>query len=387
MDHEAEDQTYDIQFQRSGSAGRASSPRLDGRQSISREEQEAREYNDTLSRLEGRGEEDYDRSDSRPYSLRSSTNPSPAMMLQDYFADASARQQPKASRNRSPYSRSHLRSRSSGSALAPVMIRAHSMPAVHSLRAYDLSGAATPPSGSLSPNLTASHSPQRSPARVRSPFKTDDSGYFQLPRSPHWFETSSGGPIESIQEDSELDLTPRNSAAFVSASPAQPPAILSSRTGSMRRRPASPLYSVAAASPRLAPTSSPADANQESPALAPAKLPETSQTTFQLHHYASTSSFSSISSTPSSVRSRSPSISSLETIEDAPDAEFEAIEADRLWRLQLSEKGERGEDAGDDTARRKGFGFSRGRNSERKRWSVCGGERRADLDLETIWED
>jgi hypothetical protein len=37
----------------------------------------------------------------------------------------------------------------------------------------------------------------------------------------------------------------------------------------------------------------------------------------------------------------------------------------------------------------RGFGFGRngGSGRERKRWSICGGERRADLDLETIWED
>lgn len=28
-----------------------------------------------------------------------------------------------------------------------------------------------------------------------------------------------------------------------------------------------------------------------------------------------------------------------------------------------------------------------GRADKRKRWSVCGAERRGDLDLETIWED
>lgn len=28
-----------------------------------------------------------------------------------------------------------------------------------------------------------------------------------------------------------------------------------------------------------------------------------------------------------------------------------------------------------------------GRGDKRKRWSVCGAERRGDLDLETIWED
>ncbi|KAK4977422.1 hypothetical protein LTR28_006933 [Elasticomyces elasticus] len=34
-----------------------------------------------------------------------------------------------------------------------------------------------------------------------------------------------------------------------------------------------------------------------------------------------------------------------------------------------------------------GFGFARRGAGERKRWSICGGERRGDLDLETIWED
>ena len=36
----------------------------------------------------------------------------------------------------------------------------------------------------------------------------------------------------------------------------------------------------------------------------------------------------------------------------------------------------------------RGFGFRTGGGGrERKRWSICGGERRGDLDLETIWED
>ena len=102
-------------------------------------------------------------------------------------------------------------------------------------------------------------------------------------------------------------------------------------------------------------------------------------------------------STPTSARSRSPSISSLETIEDAPDLESEAVEAERLARLKLAaeraERAESGEEP-DDRSRRgsfdapRGFGFSsRSANRERKRWSVCGAERRADLDLETIYED
>jgi hypothetical protein len=34
-----------------------------------------------------------------------------------------------------------------------------------------------------------------------------------------------------------------------------------------------------------------------------------------------------------------------------------------------------------------GFGSVYGSRDKRKRWSVCGAERRGDLDLETIWED
>lgn len=33
------------------------------------------------------------------------------------------------------------------------------------------------------------------------------------------------------------------------------------------------------------------------------------------------------------------------------------------------------------------FGVVFGTRDKRKRWSVCGAERRGDLDLETIWED
>ncbi len=35
----------------------------------------------------------------------------------------------------------------------------------------------------------------------------------------------------------------------------------------------------------------------------------------------------------------------------------------------------------------RGSGGVMGLKDKRKRWSVCGAERRGDLDLETIWED
>ncbi|KAI7202224.1 hypothetical protein KC365_g18544, partial [Hortaea werneckii] len=152
----------------------------------------------------------------------------------------------------------------------------------------------------------------------------------------------------------------------------------------------------------------------------------TTTTPLTLHHYASTSSFTSSSisvpSTPTSARSRSPSISSLETIEDAPDLESEAVEVERkiaaeraariargeevaadeegsgggLWRRRsLDAPGGSGSGGRGGVGGRIGAGGSGGGGGmmggtttlERKRWSICGGERRADLDLETIWED
>lgn len=100
---------------------------------------------------------------------------------------------------------------------------------------------------------------------------------------------------------------------------------------------------------------------------------------------------SSMPSTPISVRSRSPSISSLETIPDSPDAEEAAVEADRIAQL----KADVDDDEGSEVKGRISLdGPVRGRSSnqpgtrdKRKRWSVCGAERRADFDLETIWED
>jgi hypothetical protein len=97
-----------------------------------------------------------------------------------------------------------------------------------------------------------------------------------------------------------------------------------------------------------------------------------------------------VPSTPTSARSRSPSISSLETIPDSPDAEEAALEAERIAQLKAAaDAAEGGESKGrsglDVPVRGRTLGF--GSRDKRKRWSVCGAERRGDLDLETIWED
>jgi hypothetical protein len=102
-------------------------------------------------------------------------------------------------------------------------------------------------------------------------------------------------------------------------------------------------------------------------------------------------------STPTSFRSRSPSISSLETIPDIPDAEAAALEAERI--AQLKAAADRADAADANRSNSDPMNPSSGvvgsrplggygtRGDKRKRWSVCGAERRQDLDLETIWED
>jgi hypothetical protein len=82
----------------------------------------------------------------------------------------------------------------------------------------------------------------------------------------------------------------------------------------------------------------------------------------------------------------------LETIPDTPDAEEAAAEAEEMSRMRAaSEGGESGNGVRrgslDIPGQRPVVGFGFGTKDKRKRWSVCGGERRQDLDLETIWED
>lgn len=90
------------------------------------------------------------------------------------------------------------------------------------------------------------------------------------------------------------------------------------------------------------------------------------------------------------MRSRSPSISSLETIEDSPDAEDLALEAERIAQLKAAADREDGGEprrSSLDVPEGRARGFNFGKRDARKRWSVCGGERRVDLSLGTVWED
>lgn len=261
-------------------------------------------------------------------------------------------------RNQSPFSRTHLRSRST---TAPAsMSRAQSLP---------------PRSASpYSPNMSSGRiSPlPRSPKRSGSPFRPVSRESDHSATAPSFYDG-----FEDIPEDGELDLSTHPTERTVVPShygPMKPTRSLSGR----RQRPASPVSGQLISSASSPSLSSSGRFNETYPGL---------------HHYGSYSSISSMPSTPSSNRSRSPSIVSLDTIEDAPDAEWEAIEADRIAKLKAAADAE---DQDEEEPQRRsslempgqrpvGFGF--GRQNQRKRWSVCGAERRADLDLETIWED
>ncbi|KAJ5808466.1 hypothetical protein N7474_009735 [Penicillium riverlandense] len=271
---------------------------------------------------------------------------------------------PAPSRTLSPTARSHLRSRSLvGIPGMPSMTRAYSSPGLDSRGRYIfVNGRGVP----ASPVDAA----KRSPLQMRS--------------AEDHVETRLGSLTisEPISENAELEIAPKSPISPPgSSSPILPPQTFPRMN---RLRSTSPLHF-------------------NNPVTSPSSLyssPILGSKYNEAYPGPSASSTSSVPSTPTSLRSRSPSISSLETIPDIPDAEAEALEADRIADLKAAA------DAADtaNTARRRGtsdtsgpsssFGTARGgsgtytaRSDKRKRWSVCGAERRQDLDLETIWED
>jgi hypothetical protein len=227
-------------------------------------------------------------------------------------------------------------------------------------------------------------SPLGSPNRVRTPRKPAD-------------EVFPGFPTRNLRDISETggskspDHTPRAMERSVSPILGLP----SSASYTRARRPASPLRHLAqqnASAYSTAPTT-PSSINS-SPSYQSPKFNESllGSTNYGAFNYPASYSSSSVPSTPTSIRSRSPSISSLETIPDSPDAEEEALEAERIAQLKAdadaADSGEENKDKGMDGSgtrgRTLGAGFGR---DKRKRWSVCGAERRGDLNLDTIWED
>ena len=298
----------------------------------------------------------------RPIALRRSTEPAmPSSPL------PTLKPLPSRARTRSPYAKSHLRTRSSASPLSsPPMVRAHSSPIVDAFGHLHITPYARP------------SSPLYSSTRRQSPLRRPlDEGYFAT--SNYGYGVLDIG--ETISENSELDLTPRPPPVDSEAFPSSPLSIHHTFPRS-RRRPASPLQNIL--QPQSYSSPSPLHTSSSSPTL----------TTKFNESYPS--SLSSIPSTPTSLRSRSPSISSLETIEDSPDAEEAEQEAYSIARLKAAAEIEEGEGEQEREGRRRGSLDVPGRLSggmflnvrdKRKRWSVCGAERRGDLDLETIWED
>lgn len=306
----------------------------------------------------------------KPPNIRRCTEPTPSSPRSPISASPSIPYRP---RNTSPFSRGHLRSKSSSSSMPP-MSRTQSMPGVNT-------------AGHLlaSPHVRPS-SPLGSPSRVRTPRKPADEVFPGLP------SRRSKETLRDISETGDLseEHTPR--AAERSSSPIMGlPTAASFKT----RRPSSPLRYLAQQNATAASTapSTPSSVNS-SPSYSSYRFNDTLLGTSS---YSSTFSYpgsfasSSVPSTPTSARSRSPSISSLETIPDSPDAEEAALEAERIAQLKAAADAADGDDSKTKTtdtpgARGRTLGSTFGRD-KRKRWSVCGAERRGDLNLDTIWED
>ena len=305
----------------------------------------------------------------RPQFPQRSSEPYASTTLQ--LPHLQTRQRPK-----SPLSRGHLRSHSAYATTSPPMTRTKSLPIVGSS-----SSLTTPPS----------HSPARPSSPLRPPSHPRPSPRRSFEEGRPTLFTVAGPAfteIESIAEDSELDLTqPNNRDIQGSPIPAFSMAFSRSNSGRGRRRPTSPLYHQTQPS-ELPPTSS------------SLSIPTSSR--FNEPHPSTSSAASSIPSTPTSFRSRSPSISSLETIPDSPDAEEDATEAHHIEKLKAAAEAASAASVEAETNRKlrniglvvpdngpsnTGSSWSPQHLKEkRKRWSVCGAERRGDF-METIWED
>ncbi len=275
-------------------------------------------------------------------------------------------------RNRSPYSRSHLRSRSSAGSLSSTsMMRAKSLPGMDGAGRVLYAPTARPASPLQASAYQFGHSRKSSDETL-----------------PAFGGQQLGDIDETILENAELD-TSGGRAWATSAYSSQLPQYTQSNTFPRRWRPSSPLHQ---SSPPSNPGSTPVRPTSagSSPLLAPTKFNESYPSSY---YSTSFSSNSSMPSTPTSARSRSPSISSLETIPDSPDAEEEA---ENIARLKAAADAADGKDPSAIAELRRrssldvvggGKGFLYGARDKRKRWSVCGAERRENLDLETIWED
>lgn len=289
----------------------------------------------------------------KPPMPRRSTEPA---LLSSTTSTPSPLSLPYRSRNTSPYARGHGRSRSTASALAPIMARTNSLPGSNGAGHFVY----------LSQQRPAS--PLGSPARFRTPKKPVDEAFPGLP-SRGSFDGGDRGDIPERSASPILTLTP-------------------SGTLPRSRRPSSPLRSINQANSFDRPNHA-AASTASSPSFLATRFPDSFP---GLYNSPGSFSSSSVPSTPTSARSRSPSISSLETIPDSPDAEEAALEAEKIARLKAAADAADGSDPKPAASsleipggRGRTLGLGYGSRDKRKRWSVCGAERRGDL--ETVWED
>lgn len=317
-------------------------------------------------------------------------------------------------RTSSPFSGGHTRSQS---LMAPQMSRAKSMPGVPSFNTaftFGIQRPSSPAGASMSPSRQRA---MRKPVDEGFPSRElpvrlssldlgrldtgNGNGITEEPSSIPEEEEEKGGTVPRLSGEMDRPILggPR------SASPSLYPGYTAGGSYQRQRRPSSPLrnYNYASSTPSLysnntAPTSPSSMASSPSPLYSSAGPGSGVGRYEPLSGYNFPPSVCSNPTTPSSLRSRSPSISSLETIPDSPDAEEAAVEAERVAR-KLRKAKEREDDDGNSESgsdgesvksvsrgRRVGVGSGVGRDKS-KRWSVCGAERRQDLDLETIWED
>lgn len=306
----------------------------------------------------------------KPPTIRRSTDPTPHSPLSPVSSSPSLPYRP---RNTSPFSRGHLRSKSTQSVLAPPMSRAQSLPGFNGAGQLLISPPRRP------------SSPVGSPSRVRTPRKPVDEIFPGLPSRGLKDISETGSP----SSDDQTPKTAERSSSPVLGLP-------SNSNFPRNRRPSSPLRYLAQqnATSGLSAPSTPSSVTS-SPSYQSSKFDSFLGT----HTYSGSLSYpgsfasSSVPSTPTSARSRSPSISSLETIPDSPDAEEAALEAERIAQLKAAadaadgvedSKAKAALEAAGSRGRTLGAAFGR---DKRKRWSVCGAERRGDLNLDTIWED
>ncbi|KAK9776954.1 hypothetical protein AB5N19_07546 [Seiridium cardinale] len=253
-------------------------------------------------------------------------------------------------RTTSPLSGSHTRSKSAASLALPSMSRTRSMPG------FDVA------SRTLGSPLLRPASPQGSPNRVRQRRKPADEAF--PPTSPIRSSVLDG-PAQQQLEGAALG----------------------------HRRTASPLRHALPVPPPSQSLNASLPSTPSSISSSPSYRYDMASSSYNFPSYYPSSS---VPSTPTSIRSRSPSISSLETIPDSPDAEEAALEDERIAKLRAVAEGSDGdgEDSSGDSKGRssldvpiRGRTLGMGSKDKRKRWSVCGAERRGDIDLETIWED